>query len=99
MTNPNEPSFPGNGPQQPGSGGPQEPMSKQEARARAAADKAYRNGQQNWFARHKILTAIGAVVVLGIVATALGGGWERQGHHRRRRAVFRHRFHRYPRCR
>jgi hypothetical protein len=30
--------------------------------------------QRSWFARHKVLTALGVVVVLGIGAAALGGG-------------------------
>ena len=30
--------------------------------------------QRSWFARHKILTALGAVAVIGLAASALGGG-------------------------
>lgn len=50
------------------------PMSKQDAKAQAAAAKAYSKAQRNWFARHKILTALGALIVVGIIATATGGG-------------------------
>lgn len=32
--------------------------------------------KKNWFARHKILTGIGAVVALSIIVSALGGGNE-----------------------
>lgn len=28
----------------------------------------------NWFGRHKILTVIGALIVVGIIASAAGGG-------------------------
>ena len=31
-------------------------------------------GQQNWFMRHKVLTAVLAVVLIGIIAAAAGGG-------------------------
>ena len=47
---------------------------KKEARAQAAADKAYAKSQRNWFARHKILTALGAFLLLGIIITAINGG-------------------------
>jgi hypothetical protein len=45
-----------------------------DAKAEAAAAKAYAKAQRNWFARHKILTAIGALVVIGIIAGIAGGG-------------------------
>lgn len=49
-------------------------MDKNEARAQAAAAKAYGKSQRNWFARHKILTAIGALFIIGVIGTAAGGG-------------------------
>jgi hypothetical protein len=50
---------------------PQVPQfSKQDAKAQAAAAKAYAKAQRNWFGRHKILTGIGALFVVG----AIGGG-------------------------
>jgi hypothetical protein len=33
-----------------------------------------RADQRNWFGRHKILTVLLAIILLGIIATALGGG-------------------------
>lgn len=45
-----------------------------DAKAQAAAAKAYAKAQRNWFARHKILTAIGAIVIIAIIATAASGG-------------------------
>ena len=49
-------------------------MSKQEAKAQAAAAKAYAKSQRNWFAKHKILTGLGALIVIVIIASAAGGG-------------------------
>jgi hypothetical protein len=31
-------------------------------------------GQKNWFVRHKVLSAVGALFLIGIIATAAGGG-------------------------
>jgi len=60
-------------PQQPGYGQQPQP-SKQDARAQAAADKAYAKSQRSWFARHKILTGLGAFILLGIIISAASGG-------------------------
>ena len=62
-------------PQQPGFG-QQPPLSKKEAKAQAAAAKAYSKSQRSWFAKHKILTALGAFILLAIghQADASGGG-------------------------
>lgn len=49
----------------------QQPMDKKTARSNAAAAKAYQKGQRSWFMRHKILSAIGVVVVIAVAATAL----------------------------
>lgn len=70
MTNPDNPQN------QPPQGGQQSspPLSKREARANAASAKAYQKGQRNWFMRHKILSVIGVVIIVGILATAFGGG-------------------------
>ncbi len=46
---------------------------RREARAQEAADRAYAKSQRSWFARHKILTALGALLLLGVVGSALGG--------------------------
>lgn len=61
-------------PQQPGFGGPQQPMSKKDAKAQAAAAKAYSKSQRSWFAKHKILTALGALILLGVIISATSGG-------------------------
>lgn len=53
---------------------PSGPMSKQEARAQAAAAKAYAKSQRSWPARHKVLTALGVLVVGGGIITATQGG-------------------------
>lgn len=56
--------------------GQQAPMSKQEAKARAAAARAYERSRRNWFGRHKLLTVLGALVVLVVViviATSMSG--------------------------
>jgi len=52
----------------------QPPITAKEAKAQAKAAVAYAKAQQNWFLRHKILTAILALVVIGIIASAAGGG-------------------------
>lgn len=50
-------------------------MDKREARANAAADKAYVKSQRSWFARHKILAGLGAFVLfIAIISVASGGG-------------------------
>jgi hypothetical protein len=59
-------------PQQPG--WDNQPLSKKDAKAQAAANKAYAKSQRSWFAKHKILTALGALILLGFIATAAGGG-------------------------
>jgi hypothetical protein len=51
-----------------------QPLSKKDAKAQAAANKAYAKSQRSWFAKHKILTALGALILLGFIATAAGGG-------------------------
>lgn len=53
---------------------PQPPFDKRQAKANAAAEKAYRKANRNWFARHKILTGLGALIVLIIIITAASGG-------------------------
>ena len=60
-------------PQQPGFG-QQPPLSKREAKAQAAAAKAYSKSQRSWFAKHKILTVLGAFILLAIVISAASGG-------------------------
>lgn len=50
----------------------QGPLSPNDARRQARADKAVRKSQRNWFARHKILTAIGVLVLLGIIGGIAG---------------------------
>lgn len=64
-------------PQQPGFG-QQPPPSKKDAKAQAAAAKAYSKSQRSWFARHKILTGLGALialmVVIGIASSGGSGG-------------------------
>jgi len=52
----------------------QPPISAKEAKAQAKAAAAYAKAQQNWFMRHKILTAILALFVIGIIASAAGAG-------------------------
>lgn len=79
MTNPENPQnqpFESVRQAQPPQGGQQwgQPMSKQEARANAAAAKAYQKGQRNWFLRHKILSVVGILIILGIIGGAIGGG-------------------------
>lgn len=53
---------------------PEPAPGKRDAKAQAAAAKAYAKANRNWFARHKILTGLGALVVVGIIASAVGGG-------------------------
>lgn len=48
------------------------PPSPQPALGQPSAPEA--GPRRSWFARHKVLTALGVVVVLGIGAAALGGG-------------------------
>lgn len=50
------------------------PMSKKDAKAQAAAAKAYQKSQRNWFARHKILTGLGALILLIVVISAASAG-------------------------
>lgn len=57
-----------------GQPGWQQPLNPKEAKAQAKAAEAYSKAQSNWFVRHKILTAIGAVIVIAIIAQAAGGG-------------------------
>lgn len=50
------------------------PPDKREARANAAASKAYAKSQRNWFARHKILSGLGAFIALiAIIGVANSG--------------------------
>lgn len=49
-------------------------MDKREAKSRAAAEKAYAKSQRNWFARHKILTGLGGLILLVIIISAASGG-------------------------
>jgi len=55
---------------------PPPPLNKRDAKAQVAAAKAYAKANRNWFARHKFLTGLGALVVLIIiiVVAASGGG-------------------------
>lgn len=56
------------------------PISKQEAKAQAAAAAAYAKSQRSWPARHKFLTGLGVVVVGGgIMMAAQGGGPDSTG--------------------
>lgn len=50
------------------------PLNKRDAKAQAAANKAYAKANRNWFARHKFLTGLGALVVLIIVIVAANSG-------------------------
>ncbi len=59
--------------QQPGWGN-QDPMNKKDAKAQAAAAKAYEKSQRNWFAKHKILTGLGAFILLVVIISAASGG-------------------------
>ena len=52
----------------------QPPITAKEAKAQAKAAAAYAKAQQNWFLRHKILTAILALFVIGVIASAAGSG-------------------------
>ncbi len=52
----------------------QPPPSKKEMKAQAAAAKAYNKSQKSWFARHKILTGLGALIALIVGFSAVGGG-------------------------
>lgn len=52
----------------------QGPASPKDARRQARGDKAARKAQRNWFARHKILTGIGVLVLLGIIAGIANSG-------------------------
>lgn len=52
------------------------PYAPRDNRAQAAAAKAYRKAQRNWFARHKVLTAVGGIFLLIaviVMATNSGG--------------------------
>jgi len=69
MTEPVDPQQP----QQPGWGG-QPPMDKKQAKAQAAANKAYEKSNRNWFVRHKILSGLGALILLGVILSAASGG-------------------------
>jgi hypothetical protein len=53
------------------------PLGKKEAKAQAAAAKAYQKSQRNVLARHKILTGLAALIVVIVassVASSSGGG-------------------------
>ncbi|TQC41590.1 DUF4352 domain-containing protein [Rhodococcus sp. WS4] len=51
--------------------GQQPPISKKDAKAQAAAAKAYERSQRSWFARHKFLSVLGAVVaIVAVIAIA-----------------------------
>jgi hypothetical protein len=54
--------------------GHQQPLDKKEAKAQAAAAKAYSKSQRRWFAKHKILTALGVFILLAIVISVASGG-------------------------
>jgi hypothetical protein len=54
--------------------GHQQPLNKKEAKAQAAAAKAYSKSQRSWFAKHKILTALGVFILLAIVISVASGG-------------------------
>lgn len=54
--------------------GHQPPLNKKEAKAQAAAAKAYSKSQRSWFAKHKILTALGVFILLAIVISVASGG-------------------------
>ncbi len=60
--------------QQQQSWGHQQPLDKKEAKAQAAAAKAYSKSQRSWFAKHKILTALGVFILLAIVISVASGG-------------------------
>lgn len=61
-------------PQQPGFGG-QQPLSKKDAKAQAAAARAYSKSQRSWFARHKIVSGLAALFLLiAVVSVASSGG-------------------------
>jgi hypothetical protein len=51
-----------------------QPLSKKDAKAQAAAQKAYEKSQKNWFARHKVLTGVGALILVIILFAATSGG-------------------------
>lgn len=53
---------------------PPPPMDRKEAKAQAAAAKAYSKSQRNWFMRHKILSALAAIIVIIIAVSASGSG-------------------------
>lgn len=63
MTNPQQPDW-----------GEQQPMNKKDAKAQAAAAKAYSKSQRSWFAKHKILTALGALILLAVIISAASSG-------------------------
>ncbi len=63
MTEPQQPEY-----------GQQPPLNKKDAKAQAAAAKAYSKSQRSWFAKHKILTALGAFILLGVIISAANGG-------------------------
>ncbi len=52
----------------------QEPLSKKDARAQAAAAKAYAKSQRPWFMRHKIMSGLGALILIIIIASAASSG-------------------------
>lgn len=54
--------------------GNQQPLSKKDAKAQAAASKAYAKSQRSWFAKHKILTALGVLIIFGVILTVANGG-------------------------
>ncbi|MEU2201794.1 DUF4352 domain-containing protein [Isoptericola sp. NPDC019482] len=65
--------FPPPGPQPTGPS-PEQPTSQAELNRRAREAKATAKANKNWFARHKVLTGVGAVAVLGVVGGAMGSG-------------------------
>lgn len=52
----------------------QPPIDKKEAKRLRREQEAVRKANRNWFARHRILTAIGAVAIIAIIANLAGGG-------------------------
>ncbi|CAM3488470.1 DUF4352 domain-containing protein [Isoptericola cucumis] len=70
MTDQFPPPTPPTGPVTP------EPASKADLKRQAREAKAVAKANRNWFARHKVLTGVGAVAAIGIVGSAMGGGGE-----------------------
>ena len=53
---------------------PNPPLDKKQARAQAAGQKATRKAQRPWVARHKILTALGVFILIGIIIVIANSG-------------------------